>query len=114
MKYVFVPGARGLCVMATGEDYSVRELLIEMKGDLNLIKADNQRTNEDMSILRQRQHEFANRLQTFEAAAIADRNLALGEQRGVAKTIKAVYALATICGLGGIAAAAKILLPIAG
>jgi hypothetical protein len=98
MKYVFVPGARGLCVMATGEDYSVRELLIEMKGDLNLIKADNQRTNEDMSILRQRQHEFANRLQTF----------------GVAKTIKAVYALATICGLGGIAAAAKILLPIAG
>jgi hypothetical protein len=94
----------------TGDDFTVRELLIEMRGDIALIRQDNQRTNEDFRDLRERTNIHSQRIGALEAI----HNQAIGEKRGFDKGVKAVYALATVCGLGGIAAAAKILLPALG
>lgn len=105
-----------------GADYTVRELLIEMRGEMKLIRKDNETQFRDMTLLRERTHELAQilqvnysettaRLNKIEQAAIADRNFNKGKELGFDKAVKAVYALAGICGLGGIAAAIKILLP---
>lgn len=103
------------------EDLTVRELLIHMDGKLGLIQRDNEMTQRDVGAIRDRQHELSNSLQAhygelngrlnkIEQAAIADRNFSKGEKQGFDKAVKAVYALATVCGLSGIAAAAKLLL----
>lgn len=93
-----------------GEDLTIREMLIEMKGDLALIRRDNERTQDDMRDMRERANIHSQRIGALEAI----HNQSLGEKRGFDKAVKAVYALATVCGLGGIAAAAKILLTIPG
>lgn len=103
------------------EDYTVRELLIGMDGKLALIQKDNEVTQRDLTAIRDRTHELAQslqinysevngRLNKIEQAAIADRNFLKGEKQGFDKAVKAVYALCTVCGLSGIAAAAKFLL----
>lgn len=89
-----------------GADYTVREMLIEMRGTLKLIQSDNARTNEDIHDMKTKHHALSNEVQRL----IADRQFEKGAKYGFERTIKAVYALATISGIGGIAAAAKILL----
>ncbi len=103
------------------DDFSLREIMIHMDGKLGLIQKDNEATQRDTAALRERYHELSNnvqasngeinqRLNKIEQAAIADRNFTKGEKQGFDKAVKAVYALATVCGLSGIAAAAKLLL----
>jgi hypothetical protein len=105
MTCIALPGAWGVCVMA-GEEVTIREMLIEMKGDLALIRRDNQRTQDDIGDLRGRANIHSERIGLLEAL----HNQSVGEKRGFDKAVKAVYALATICGLSGIAAAAKVLI----
>lgn len=75
------------------------EYLARIEGKIDVMAVHMERSQADIADLRQR-------IIPLEA----DRNQAIGEQRGIAKTVRAVYALATVCGLSGIAAAAKILL----
>jgi hypothetical protein len=105
MTCIALPGAWGVCVMA-GEEVTIREMLIEMKGDLALIRRDNERTQDDIRDLRGRANIHSERIGSLEAL----HNQSVGEKRGFDKAVKAVYALATICGLSGIAAAAKVLI----
>lgn len=94
----------------SNDDFTVREMLIEMRGTLDLIQADNTRTNDAMKELKESHKTF----ETWRASVEAAKNFQLGEKKGFDKAVRAVYALATVCGLGGIAAAAKILIPAIG
>lgn len=121
MSYALVPGGRGYCVMVSGEDLTLREMLIAMDGRLALIQKDNEIAKRDLGAIRDRTHELANALQAnytelsnrvhaVELSLVGDRKHAEGERKGFDKAVKAVYALATICGLSGLAAAAKVLI----
>lgn len=89
------------------EDFSVREMLIRIEGTVNLIAADGSRNAEDIRTLRERTHEHANEITKLHAINVRRE----GEATGFDKAIKAMYALAGVCGLGGIAAAVKIIFP---
>jgi hypothetical protein len=82
-----------------GADYTVREMIIEMRGTVN-------RTADDVASLRSNQDNLAQRIGTIERDNAFNR----GQKSGFERAVKAVYALATVSGIGGIAAAFKILL----
>jgi hypothetical protein len=82
-----------------GADYTVREMLIEMRGTVN-------RTAEDVSSLRTNHDDIVMRITNLEKEDAFQR----GQKSGFERAVKAVYALAAVSGVGGIAAAAKILL----
>lgn len=96
--------------MSENVDYTLRELLIEMRGDMALIRRDNQQTQNDVREARAHAQELS---QTV-AAIVARNHREDGDKQGFNRAVKAVYGLATVCGLGGIAAAAKILFPAIG
>lgn len=83
------------------------EYLARIEGKIDLLNERNSRNSEDIKDARERAHQHSNRLHALEAA----NNIREGEQRGFDKAIKAIYALATVCGLGSIAAIARILIP---
>lgn len=82
-----------------GADYTVREMLIEMRGTVN-------RTADDVSGIRRDHGSLADRVGKLEREDAFQR----GQKSGFERAVKAVYALAAVSGVGGIAAAAKILL----
>lgn len=82
-----------------GADYTVREMLIEMRGTVN-------RTAGDVTAMRDEHASVAARVTKLETENAYQR----GQKSGFERAVKAVYALATVSGIGGIAAAAKILL----
>lgn len=93
-----------------GADFSVRELLIRMEGKIDLITADNKRTNEDVRLLRQQHHDMNGRIAMIEA----NHNQSIGERRGFNNALRAIYTLCAITGLSTIAALVKTFLPLAG
>jgi hypothetical protein len=89
-----------------GTEYSERELLIAMRGDIALIRKDFETTQVVLTEHRAKHHDLANTVQIL----VADKHKRDGEVVGFGKAVRAIYALSTICGLGGIAAAAKVLI----
>jgi hypothetical protein len=92
------------------EGLTERELLIAMRGELALIRRDNETTNEQVRSLSLKHDKFEERLAKVEGEGHYQRGAKHGFERGV----RTIQALAAICGLGGIAAAAKVLLPTVG
>jgi hypothetical protein len=88
---------------ASTDDYSVREMLIEMRGDLALIRKDNETTSRIVV-------DLDTRLKRVEA----DGHYQRGAKHGFERGMRTIQALAGICGLGGIAAAIKVILPAIG
>lgn len=107
------------------EGLTERELLIAMRGELALIRKDNEGTQKDLAAVRDRGHEISNavqaqyaelsiRMRSLEISSASTTSYNKGEKQGFDKAVKAVYALAAVCGLGGIAAIVKVLLPALG
>jgi hypothetical protein len=86
-----------------GADYTVREMLIEMRGTVN-------RTAEDVTAMRHDQAALATRVQKLENEGAFQR----GQKTGFEKSARVMYALASVCGIGGIAAAVKVVFPLLG
>lgn len=86
-----------------GADYTVREMLIEMRGTVN-------RTADDVSAMRSDHGALAARVTKLERDDAFER----GQKNGFEKSARIMYALASVCGLGGIAAAVKIIFPLIG
>jgi hypothetical protein len=119
-------GQRGSTAMELPSDgLTERELLIAMRGELALIRKDNEATQKDLALVRERGHEISNqvqaqygelsaRMRSIELSTTAATSYNKGEKQGFDKAVKAVYALAAVCGLGGIAAIVKVLLPALG
>jgi peptidoglycan hydrolase CwlO-like protein len=81
------------------------ETWARIEGKIDLLNERQSRTNDDVRDLRDRANSHSNRI------TIVEREIHLreGEQKGFDKAVRAMYALATVSGLGTIAAIVKIL-----
>jgi hypothetical protein len=86
-----------------GADYTVREMLIEMRGTVN-------RTADDVSAMRGDHGALVARVTKLEHTDAFER----GQKNGFEKSARVMYALASVCGIGGIAAAVKVVFPLLG
>lgn len=86
--------------VAASDDFTVREMLIDVRGTVN-------RTAEDVSALRKDHGSLSDRVTKLEADGAYQR----GQRNGFERGVRVIYALATVCGLGGIAAALKVIVP---
>lgn len=88
------------------DELTLREMLIRMEGKLDLAIAHNERTDDDVKILRGQHHDMNNRIAVIEAI----HNQQIGERKGFSLALRAVYALAFVTGLGTVASIAKSLI----
>ena len=87
------------------DHFSLREMLIRMEGKIDVIQSEAGRTADDIRDLRERAHGHSNRLQALEAS----NHLREGEQKGFEKSLRPIYALATVCAGGVVTAAVKMI-----
>jgi len=88
------------------DELSNEAMLIRIEGKIDLLNERNARNADDIKDLRERAHGHSNRIGALEAANYVRE----GEQKGVDKMLRAMYALASVCGVGTMAAILKMLL----
>lgn len=88
------------------DEQSQGEALVRIEGKIDLLNERNSRNTDDIRDLRDRANGHSGRINALEAANYVRE----GEVKGFDKALRAIYTLATVCGLGSAAAILKLLL----
>jgi len=86
------------------------ESLARIEGKIDVLHVLQQGNSDDIRELRSARHEMNGRIALIEAA----NHVRTGESVGFAKALRAIYALATVSGLGSLAVIVKALMPLSG